>query len=176
MLGNSVLSGIFPVIGSIIAAKVLNALADVITGSIDSFRTILVLLCLQFAYSFAVSLINTVYSMIIRIANELVANEIKIKIISKAREIDLKNFDMPEFYEKMENANREASVRPFYAERHFLYHKRDYFGRQLYRDPRKCKPVCTLTDDSTRGSQRRNKLCLPHEKLPVYAPPKPRQA
>lgn len=68
MLGNSVLSGIFPVIGSIIAAKVLNALADVITGSIDSFRTILVLLCLQFAYSFAVSLINTVYSMIIRIA------------------------------------------------------------------------------------------------------------
>ena len=55
MLGNSVLSGIFPVIGSIIAAKVLNALADVITGSIDSFRTILVLLCLQFAYSFAVS-------------------------------------------------------------------------------------------------------------------------
>ena len=112
MLGNSVLSGIFPVIGSIIAAKVLNALADVITGSIDSFRTILVLLCLQFAYSFAVSLINTVYSMIIRIANELVANEIKIKIISKAREIDLKNFDMPEFYEKMENANREASVRP----------------------------------------------------------------
>ena len=112
MMLNSVLNGVFPVIGAFLSARVLNGFADVIKGTVDSFSVIVALLVAQFAYNFGVSLFNTVYSMILRIANELVANEIKIKIISKAREIDLRNFDMPEFYEKMENAHREAGMRP----------------------------------------------------------------
>ena len=47
-----------------------------------------------------------------RIAGELVANSIKIKIMNKAREIDIASFDMPDFYERFENADREAGNRP----------------------------------------------------------------
>ena len=112
MVANAVLNGVFPVIGALIGKYVLDALAEVIKGSAATFKTVLVLLILQFVYTFVVSLFNTVYGMLLRIANELVSNEIKVKIISKAKEIDLKNFDMPEFYEKMENANREAGMRP----------------------------------------------------------------
>lgn len=112
MILNSVLSGVLPLAGALIGKYVLDALAQVIRGDAASFKTVLLLLIGQFGYSFAVTLINTVYSMLLRIANELVSNEIKLKIITKAKEIDLKNFDMPEFYEKMENANREAGMRP----------------------------------------------------------------
>ena len=112
MVGHSILNGVLPVVGAVIGKYVLDALAEVVKGDAATFKTILLLLIGQFVYSFSSSLINTVYGMLIRIANELVSNEIKLKIITKAKEIDLKNFDMPEFYEKMENANREASVRP----------------------------------------------------------------
>lgn len=112
MTANSIICGFTPIIGAFISAGILNALADVITGNTESFKSIAVLLIAQFAYLFATSLIDTLYSMLMRIANQLVTNEIKIKIISKAKEIDLKSFDMPDFYEKMENANREASARP----------------------------------------------------------------
>lgn len=112
MTANSIICGFIPIIGAFISAGILNALADVITGNTESFKSIAVLLIAQFAYLFATSLIDTLYSMLMRIANQLVTNEIKIKIISKAKEIDLKSFDMPDFYEKMENANREAGMRP----------------------------------------------------------------
>ena len=112
MIGNSILNGVFPVVGAVIGKYVLDALADVIKGDAATFNTVLFLLIAQFVYSFVTSLVNTVYGMLLRIANELVSNEIKIKIITKAKDIDLKNFDMPEFYEKMENANREAGIRP----------------------------------------------------------------
>ena len=50
--------------------------------------------------------------MVTGIAGELVTNHIKMKIITKAKTVDLRSFDRPEFYEKLENANREASMRP----------------------------------------------------------------
>lgn len=35
-------------------------------------------------------------------------NHIKLKIMNKTKDVDLASFDMPGFYEKLENANREA--------------------------------------------------------------------
>ncbi len=112
MMLNSLLNGVFPVITALISAQVLNILAEVIKGTVDSFYKIIYILILQFAFQFFVSLTGNIHTMIMRVANELVTNAIKIKIISKAKDIDLKNFDMPEFYEKMENAHREAGMRP----------------------------------------------------------------
>ena len=48
MVGHSVLSGVFPVIGAIIGKFVLDALADVIKGDAATFRTVLLLLIGQF--------------------------------------------------------------------------------------------------------------------------------
>lgn len=56
-----------------------------------------------------VSLINTA---ITRISGELVVNHIKVKIMEKAKHLDMASFDMPAFYERLENANREAGQSP----------------------------------------------------------------
>lgn len=111
MLLNSVISGVMPVIGAYIAAEIINALVDAVSGNTE-FSRIVFLLVFQFAYLFINSLIGMIYGMIIRIAGELVTNHIKVKIINKAKTIDLASFDMPDFYEKLENASREAGMRP----------------------------------------------------------------
>ncbi len=46
------------------------------------------------------------------LSGELVIKQIKLRIMNKSHELDLQYFDLPEFYEKLENANREAGMRP----------------------------------------------------------------
>lgn len=116
MLLYCLISGVLPVVGSFINAGILNDLATAYTSALSGIpiplRGIMGLLILKFVYLFASTLIANIYNMIIRISGELVSNHIKIKIIEKARDVDLASFDMPEFYEKMENASREAGNRP----------------------------------------------------------------
>ncbi|MDD6189530.1 MAG: ABC transporter ATP-binding protein [Clostridiales bacterium] len=108
----SVFNGIAPVIGSLIAAEILNKLAQVYSGAAMAFSVISVLLVCQFAYMILQSLVEQINSVIIGLAGEQVANHVKMKIMEKAKSIDMVSYDMPEFYSKMENANREAGMRP----------------------------------------------------------------
>ncbi|MBQ4043754.1 MAG: ABC transporter ATP-binding protein [Clostridia bacterium] len=116
MIFMAIYNGISPVISAFIAAQLLNALGDSITAAVTgvpiSFDRILFLLIFQFGYIFINSLLHNVYNMVIRIAGELVSNHIKLKLFHKAKNVDLASFDRPEFYEKLENANREAGSRP----------------------------------------------------------------
>ncbi len=116
MIFMAVYNGVGPVISAYIGAALINALSGAVTalalGQEYEFRRILLLLILQFGYIFLNSLIHNVYNMVTRIAGELVSNHIKLKLMDKARTIDLASFDRPEFYEKLENANREAGSRP----------------------------------------------------------------
>ena len=68
----------------------------------------------HFGYIFAHTLIVTLDSTVTRISGELVTNHIKLKIMHKAKTVDVGSFDMPDFYERMENANREAGSRPIH--------------------------------------------------------------
>lgn len=111
MLAYAVISGIMPVAGALIAAEIINALVSAVSGD-GEFSRIVWLLLFQFGYLFVVSLINMIYNMVIQISGELVTNHIKLKIMNKAKTIDLASFDMPDFYEKLENASREAGRRP----------------------------------------------------------------
>jgi ABC-type multidrug transport system fused ATPase/permease subunit len=56
--------------------------------------------------------ISTVSHAVNRIAGEKVVRQVKLQIMEKSKEIDLGAFDLPSFYEKLENANREAGSRP----------------------------------------------------------------
>jgi len=105
-------SGVMPVVGSLIGKELLNKLAQAYNGQITEFKVIMTLLVLQFAYLLVNMIFNRLDNTLIRIAGELVSNHIKLKIMEKAREVDLASFDSPEFYAKMENANREAGSRP----------------------------------------------------------------
>lgn len=108
----SIFNGVIPAANSLIGASVLNALAGVITGKTTSFTPIIYLLVIQFVLIFSNSIVGYVEGIVGNIAGELVSNHIKVKIMNKAKEIDLADFDRPSFYEKLENANREAQSRP----------------------------------------------------------------
>ncbi|MCI8332570.1 MAG: ABC transporter ATP-binding protein [Clostridiales bacterium] len=109
-------NGISPVISAYISANLLNkvALALTLPDKVLSSIVDLVLpaMLLQFAYMFFTNLVNTVGNIITRMSSELVTNHVKVKIMNKAKEIDIASFDRPEFYEKFENASREAGARP----------------------------------------------------------------
>ncbi len=117
MVFMAIFDGIMPVIGSLISANLLNKLYIVLThletlGEPASFSLILTPLLLQFGFLFFRSLVNNVNTIINRTSSEVVTNHIKRKIMKKAKELDISSYDMPDFYERLENANREASVRP----------------------------------------------------------------
>ncbi|MBQ8576383.1 MAG: ABC transporter ATP-binding protein [Clostridia bacterium] len=110
MMFMTLYDGVAPVISNLISASLINALADAILNkSMDGFQ---IYLFLQFGYLIVNSIVRNVYNILNRIAGELVTNEIKVRIIEKAKDVDLASFDNPEFYERLENANREAGNRP----------------------------------------------------------------
>lgn len=119
MIFMAIFNGVMPVVGSYISAYLLNSLAELFVGPRDLEASelaakILFPLALQFGYLFFTRLVNAISSMITSISGEVVTNHVKVKIMKKAKEIDLARYDMPEFYEKLENANREAGMRPIH--------------------------------------------------------------
>lgn len=112
MLFFALLNGVIPAANSIVAANVLNTLSGVITGDILSFQPVVLFLVIQFGLIFLGSISGHIEGIVVNIAGELVSNHIKTKIMIKAKDIDLSDFDRPSFYEKLENASREAGSRP----------------------------------------------------------------
>ncbi|MBO4355926.1 MAG: ABC transporter ATP-binding protein, partial [Clostridia bacterium] len=117
MIFMAIFNGIMPVIGSLISANLITVLAKAIvtlsqTGESVPYSEIAFPLILQFGFIFFRGLVNSIDNIINRLSSELVTNYIKVKIMNKAKEIDLASFDMPDFYERLENANREAGMRP----------------------------------------------------------------
>ncbi len=113
--------GLLPVAGAYISSELLNEIAALIGKSgtdsiLDNIfvimRPLILLFALYFIYLFVKKIITHVNTMVTGIAGELVSNHIKMKILAKSKTVDLRSFDRPEFYEKLENANREASMRP----------------------------------------------------------------
>ena len=116
-----ILDGVLPVIGAYISKELLNGIASLIgadsLGNISddiliTLRPILFVLMLEFLYLFFKRILDRLKSGVTAIAGELVVNHIKLKIIKKANTVDMSSFDNPRFYEKLENANREAGMRP----------------------------------------------------------------
>ncbi len=115
MMFMAVFDGAMPVVGAVISKEIINKLslagAD---GSELVLKSIATLLIFQFAYIFLTRLMAQISSILNNIAGELVVNHVNIKIMKKAKDIDLSGFDRPEFYEKLENASREAGHRPIH--------------------------------------------------------------
>ena len=124
MIFIALFDGVMPVIGSLISAKVLNELELVVVARRIAGETgvpytaafwgsaVLSMLIILFVYRICNRVVTRISSSIIRIAGEKVTNQVKVQIMEKAKTIDLASFDMPAFYEKLENANREAGHRP----------------------------------------------------------------
>ncbi len=108
MILMTVYNGIMPLVGTLISAHLLDSIVKSFTLEVN----LIIPLVLQFGYLFLNTLTSGLYGMLIRIAGEAVTNHVKLKIMNKAKTLDLASFDMPDFYERLENANREAGMRP----------------------------------------------------------------
>ncbi len=124
MVTITVFTGIMPIIGSLISKEILNELQNVISQRLvaetvgDAYAAVfwgsmvMLLLVFYFIYKILNQIINRLNTAVTRIAGEKVVRHVKLEIMNKAKEIDVAAFDLPEFYEKLENANREAGMRP----------------------------------------------------------------
>ena len=115
------LDGVLPVFGAYISSFLLNEIAELISDKsvgqisenvIEAMRPLIFLFILNLVYLFMKKVLNKVSTMVTGIAGELVVNHIKMILITKAKTLDTRSFDDPTFYEKLENANREANMRP----------------------------------------------------------------
>lgn len=108
-------NGVTPVISSIISKNILNELQLAVRdGAAAEFigSSVCYLIVLLFIIRLIKRIETTASSALERIAGELLVKQVKLQIMQKTREIDIASFDLPFFYEKLENANREASIRP----------------------------------------------------------------
>ena len=114
-------NGLMPLLGSLLSQSILNGLQDVITqrasGKVFDLTMflssmVLSLLIYFFIYKILNKVVNRLSHAVNRIAGERVVRHVRIRIMEKAQTLDLASFDLPAFYEKLENANREAGRRP----------------------------------------------------------------
>ena len=109
---HALFNGISPVIAAYLTKLMIDQLTLAYMGEVADFWALGGLLVLQLGYRLVLNLERSVYNIINRISTNLVVNNIQLKIMEKAKIIDTASFDSPEFYSKLENANREAGGRP----------------------------------------------------------------
>ena len=124
MIGISVFTGVMPIVGSLISKEILNELQNIISSrtvaqTVGQAYTavfwgsmVMFLLVFFFIYKILNQLVHRLNTAITRIAGEKVVRYVKLQIMEKAKTVDMADFDRPEFYERLENANREAGMRP----------------------------------------------------------------
>lgn len=119
MVFMTVFNGVMPVIQALVAGELLNGLAEALAiqnaGDIAPMSMIAIPLIAMLLCQLIRSLVNNINTIVTRISSEYVTNHIKLKIMNKAKDVDLASFDMPDFYERLENANREAGMRPVHV-------------------------------------------------------------
>ncbi len=113
MLLVCVFTGIIPPIISVVTGEILNNL-DIVKGTQTSIIGTVVLssVVVLFVFKICEDIISRVKSFVTRIAGEKVVRYVRLEIMNKAKTLDIAAFDRPSFYEKLENANREAGHRP----------------------------------------------------------------
>lgn len=120
----SLLTGILPIVGSLLSREILNELQGIVTlrataefsgatyATVFWGSMVMLLLIFYFVYKVLNQVVTRLNTAVTRIAGEKVVRHVRVQIMEKAKELDLASFDRPEFYEKLENANREAGMRP----------------------------------------------------------------
>ncbi len=108
MVFMTIYNGVMPLAGTLISAGLLDSVVRSFTEEVD----LVMPLVLQFGYLFLNTLTGSLSGMVTTITGEAVTNHVKNKIMHKAKTVDLASFDMPDFYERLENASREAGMRP----------------------------------------------------------------
>lgn len=115
----AIIQGVVPVVSSLISKQLTNTLQLIIVAKasgeevgafFDSNVPYLVLFL--FTFRALARLATRLHNFCNRIIGEQVIKTVRLIILEKSKQIDISAYDTPEFYEKLENANREAGTRP----------------------------------------------------------------
>ena len=114
----ALLQGLLPIVGSFISRGIINCLQNdfgtLTPGDMFGFfgSAVFTFLVIRLLYRVFNKIVERVNNAITKIAGEKVTRTVKLQIMNKSKHLDLASFDSPAFYEKLENANREAGSRP----------------------------------------------------------------
>lgn len=94
--------------------KILDGLSLWLQGDVASGRQIVFLfLCLTFGARLLQGILDRCLSLLQRLFQLRLNGVVQNKILDKAGELDMTFFETPSFYDKLQRAKREASMRPY---------------------------------------------------------------
>jgi len=113
-------NAILTVVQGLLPAIALYFSKAIVDGVITAFRVqtrietqhVLVLVALWFGVQLLASLLQTVSQLVTSLQSDLLSNHISVRLMEKANALDLSYFENAQFYDKLENARREAGYRP----------------------------------------------------------------
>ncbi len=112
----SLLLAFAPAVSLWISKLLLDAVAGAIAGelgsSAEAFRQLLILLALQVGVNVLQSGISTVQGATRELLGDALQNRISLRILTKAGQLELAQFEDPETYDALQNAYREVGMRP----------------------------------------------------------------
>ncbi len=88
------------------------ALEGILTSVTGTLWWFALCVLMQFGFQLMTRVASRMQNAVQQLAGERVSSHIRLKLMQQAKTVDLASFDRPEFYEKLENANREAGMRP----------------------------------------------------------------
>src|SRR5690606_5208224 len=112
----SIVQALLPAATLWVAKLLLDAVADAIAGNLgtpaEALQQMLGLLLLQVGISAAASIIAAFQGAIRELLGDSLQNRISRRILAKANELDLAQFEDPTSYDSLQNAYREVGTRP----------------------------------------------------------------
>lgn len=105
--------GILPAIGLYFSKTIVDGVIKAFqTQARSDAKDVLVLVGLWFGVQLVSYLLQTVLQVVSSLQNDLLSNHIAVRLMEKASTLDLSYFENARFYDKLENARREAGFRP----------------------------------------------------------------
>jgi ATP-binding cassette subfamily B protein len=112
----SLLLAFMPAVTLYISKLLLDAVAAAINGELgtveQAFGSLLLLLALQLGVTVLVNILSTAQAVIRELLGDALQNRISLRILRKAAQLDLAQFEDPTSYDALQNAYREVGVRP----------------------------------------------------------------
>lgn len=112
----TVVQGVLPAIALYFSKAIVDGVIGDLPPQFLSTRAktehIIVLVALWFGVQLLSSLLQTISQLITTLQSDLLTNKISVMLMEKANTLDLSYFENAQFYDKLENARREAGYRP----------------------------------------------------------------
>lgn len=103
--------GFSPALSAWVTKLVIDSVVNAVSQKGD-VSTVIWLVLLQLLINVATGLLGTLSNIVQQLLQELVSNRVRLMVMDKANTLDLSFFENPEFYDKLRQAQEQATFRP----------------------------------------------------------------